>query len=92
MSASEANYEHFSNPRPGSAVSGGKRRARVLNDFTGSSAGELSLRADEVILVEHSSALDPAWMLGERLTGREGGGGGGGEKGKVPVAYLEILN
>lgn len=81
MSASEANYEHFSNPTSAAGV-GGKRRARVLNDYTASSSGELSLRADEVIFVEHSSALDPAWMLGERA----------GEKGKVPVAYLEILN
>lgn len=78
MSTAETNFEHFSSP---SSTVGGKRRARVLNDYTGG-VGELSLKADEVILVEGSGSLDPAWMIGER----------GAEKGKVPVAYLEILN
>lgn len=64
----------------------GKRRARCLNDYKASNSTELTLRANEVILVSYSSDLDPEWMLGERTVGVAP------EKGKVPVAYLEILN
>lgn len=88
------NYQHFSHPNA-SATSvagsggggGGKRRARALNDYVPLEVGELSLRADEIIQVEHSSALDPAHMMGERTNES-----GSVERGKVPVAYLEILN
>jgi len=64
----------------------GKRRARCLNDYQAVNSSELSLRANEVIVVSHSSDLDPEWMLAERQAGIAV------EKGKVPVAYLEILN
>lgn len=90
------NYQHFSHPNASATSvagsgsgggSGGKRRARALNDYVPLEVGELSLRADEIIHVEHSSALDPAHMMGERTTES-----GSVERGKVPVAYLEILN
>ena len=88
------NYQHFSHPNAsvtsvsvGVSGGGGKRRARALNDYVPLETGELSLRADEIIHVEHSSALDPAHMMGERTTES-----GSVERGKVPVAYLEILN
>ncbi|XP_023215810.1 endophilin-B1-like [Centruroides sculpturatus] len=64
------------------AVAGDKKRARVLYDYDAHDSSELSLLADEVIYVTSNSGLDPDWMMGER----------GAQKGKVPIAYLEILN
>lgn len=61
----------------------GKRRARCLNNYDSQNNTELSLRSEEIIIVSSDdSCLDSDWMIGERGT----------EKGKVPVAYLEILN
>lgn len=59
-----------------------KKRARVLYNYEAYDNNELSLTADEVIIVSSPSGMDPDWMLGERGTA----------KGKVPLAYLEILN
>lgn len=64
------------------ATAGDKKRARVLYDYDAHDSSELSLLADEVIYVTSNSGLDPDWMMGER----------GAQKGKVPIAYLEILN
>lgn len=36
----------------------------------------------QVIIISQTDNLDPDWMIGER----------GLQKGKVPIAYLEILN
>lgn len=63
------------------AVSNAKR-ARVLYDYDASNSNELSLLADEVITVCNSPGLDSDWLIGER----------GSQKGKVPVAYLELLS
>ncbi|XP_015919824.1 endophilin-B1 isoform X2 [Parasteatoda tepidariorum] len=59
-----------------------KKRARVLYNYEAYDTTELSLTADEVIVVSNLAVPDTDWMMGERGT----------EKGKVPVAYLEILN
>lgn len=67
-----------------------KRRAKCLNNYQAQSDDELSLLADEIIfvsLIDHKNeSINDAsdWMYGERLSD--------GKKGKVPVAYLEILN
>jgi endophilin-B len=60
----------------------GKKRARVLFDYEARNANELSLVANEVLIVSQQKELDMDWMMGER----------GATKGKVPVAYLEILS
>ena len=60
----------------------GKRRARCLKDYQTSDSSGLTLKANEIIVVYHSSELDSEWLIGERGT----------EKGKVPFANLEILN
>ncbi|RWS20743.1 endophilin-B1-like protein, partial [Leptotrombidium deliense] len=60
----------------------GRKRARVLYDYDAHDSSELSLMANEVIIVSQVPDMDTDWMLGERGT----------QKGKVPIAYLEILN
>ncbi|RWS13501.1 endophilin-B2-like isoform X2 [Dinothrombium tinctorium] len=60
----------------------GRKRARVLYDYDAHDSSELSLMANEVIIVSQSPELDADWMLGERGT----------QRGKVPIAYLEILS
>ncbi|UXI21776.1 anaphase-promoting complex subunit [Sarcoptes scabiei] len=73
---SETNRENF--------VEFQKRNARCLNDYKAQNIDELSLKADEIITVSFDkSATEADWMIGERSSG---------ERGKVPVAYLEILN
>lgn len=67
---------------PQIAVSGLGKKARVLYDYDAADTKELSLQSDEVITVYNIPGLSPDWMMGER----------GAQKGKVPVAYLEILN
>jgi len=64
------------------ATSGLGKRARVLYQYDAADSKELALQADEVITVYNVPGLTPDWMMGER----------GLQKGKVPVAYLEILN
>ncbi|KFM81156.1 Endophilin-B1, partial [Stegodyphus mimosarum] len=59
-----------------------KKRARVLYNYEAYDNTELSLTADEVIVVSPLPVPDADWLMGERGT----------QKGKVPVAYLEILN
>ncbi|XP_034415709.1 endophilin-B1a isoform X3 [Cyclopterus lumpus] len=77
--------------RGGSAASGGfnelrssngSRKARVLYDYDAASSSELSLLADEVIVVSSVPGMDSDWLMGER----------GNQKGKVPITYLELLN
>uniref|UniRef100_A0A673CCK4 Endophilin-B1 n=1 Tax=Sphaeramia orbicularis TaxID=375764 RepID=A0A673CCK4_9TELE len=74
-----------------SAASGGfhelrsssvSRKARVLYDYDAASSSELSLLADEVIIVSSVPGMDSDWLMGER----------GSQKGKVPITYLELLN
>jgi endophilin-B len=60
----------------------GKRHAKALYDYDAHDSKELSLMANEVIVVSQSGDLDADWMIGER----------GNQRGKVPLAYLEILN
>ncbi|XP_046906985.1 endophilin-B2b isoform X1 [Hypomesus transpacificus] len=60
----------------------GARKARVLYDYDGHDASELSLLADELITVYTVPGMDPDWLMGER----------GNQKGKVPVTYLELLS
>lgn len=64
------------------ALPSGKRRAKALYDYDAQDSKELSLMANEVIIVSQAPDMDPDWMIGER----------GNQKGKVPLAYLEILN
>ncbi|TNN72242.1 Endophilin-B1 [Liparis tanakae] len=77
--------------RSGSAASGGfnelrssngSRKARVLYDYDAASSSELSLLADEVIVVSSVAGMDSDWLMGER----------GNQNGKVPITYLELLN
>lgn len=66
----------------GFALPPGKKRARVLYDYDAEDSSELKLSANEVIIVSQSDGLGEEWMVTER----------GNQKGKVPVAYLEILS
>ncbi|XP_078459602.1 endophilin-B1 isoform X4 [Lampetra fluviatilis] len=59
----------------------GTRRARVLYDYDAGDSSELSLLADEMITVYSVPGLGSDWLMSER----------GIQKGKVPVAYLELL-
>ncbi|XP_076826665.1 endophilin-B1a [Brachyhypopomus gauderio] len=63
-------------------TSGGSRRARVLYDYDAAGSSELSLLADEVIMVSSVPGMDFDWLMGER----------GNQKGRVPITYLELLN
>uniref|UniRef100_A0A8C8GJF6 Endophilin-B1 n=1 Tax=Oncorhynchus tshawytscha TaxID=74940 RepID=A0A8C8GJF6_ONCTS len=77
-------------PSPGLGLSGfhelrnssGSRKARVLYDYDAAGSSELSLLADEVIMVSSVPGMDSDWLMGERGT----------QKGKVPITYLELLN
>ncbi|XP_056105153.1 endophilin-B1a isoform X4 [Rhinichthys klamathensis goyatoka] len=60
----------------------GSRKARVLYDYDAAGSNELSLLADEVIMVSCVPGMDSDWLMGERGT----------QKGKVPITYLELLN
>ncbi|XP_061094468.1 endophilin-B1a isoform X2 [Conger conger] len=62
--------------------SSGSRKARVLYDYDAAGSSELSLLADEVIMVSSVPGMDSDWLMGER----------GNQKGKVPITYLELLN
>ncbi|XP_032814889.2 endophilin-B1-like isoform X1 [Petromyzon marinus] len=62
-------------------LASGTRRARVLYDYDAGDSSELSLLADEVITVYSVPGLCSDWLMSER----------GIQKGKVPVAYLELL-
>ncbi|XP_048352968.1 endophilin-B1 isoform X1 [Sphaerodactylus townsendi] len=62
--------------------SSGSRKARVLYDYDAANSSELSLLADEVIMVYSIPGMDSDWLMGER----------GNQKGKVPITYLELLN
>jgi len=65
----------------GEATAVARKKARVLADYDGSDASELSLLANEVISVYESAELNEGWIMAERGT----------QKGKVPVIYLELL-
>ncbi|XP_025113799.1 endophilin-B1-like isoform X3 [Pomacea canaliculata] len=58
-----------------------KKQARVLYDYDAADSSELSLLADELIMVYRVQGLDPDWMMAER----------GSQVGKVPTTYLEVL-
>ncbi|XP_064194716.1 endophilin-B1b isoform X3 [Anguilla rostrata] len=58
------------------------RQARVVNDYEAAGRGELSLSANEIIMVSTAPGMDSDWLMGER----------GNHKGKVPISYLELLN
>ncbi|XP_070176299.1 endophilin-B1-like isoform X2 [Littorina saxatilis] len=58
-----------------------KKQARVLYDYDAADSSELSLLADELIMVYKVQGLDPDWLMAERNT----------QRGKVPVTYLEVL-
>lgn len=61
-----------------------KRQAKCLNDYQAQTDSELSLFANEIINVSiDNTNMDTDWMIGQRSNG---------QMGKVPVAYLEILN
>ncbi|XP_062335729.1 endophilin-B1a [Osmerus eperlanus] len=60
----------------------GSRKARVLYDYDAAGSSELSLLADEVIMVSVVPGMDSDWLMGER----------GSQKGRVPITYLELLN
>lgn len=80
-----APYQTLSLQSPDSAdvTKNGHQRARVLYDYDAKDATELSLMADEVIVVHELSEADGAedYLIGER----------GNQKGKVPKAFLEHL-
>ncbi|XP_053092230.1 endophilin-B1a [Pangasianodon hypophthalmus] len=62
--------------------SGVSRKARVLYDYDAAGSNELSLLADEVIIVSSVPGMDSDWLMGERRS----------QRGKVPITYLELLN
>lgn len=59
-----------------------KRRARVLYDFEAQSNHQLSVQANEVVVITLQGSQDADFWVAER----------GSQRGQVPVAYLEILN
>ncbi|XP_064616184.1 endophilin-B1-like isoform X2 [Liolophura sinensis] len=59
-----------------------KKQARVLYDYDAADSSELSLLADEYIIVYTQPGLNPDWMMAERKE----------QRGKVPVTYLELLD
>ncbi|XP_071449685.1 endophilin-B1 isoform X2 [Hetaerina americana] len=60
-----------------------RKRARVLYDYVAKDSTELSLMANEVIvIVEEEYEPEPDYALGER----------GSHRGKVPKAYLEMIS
>ncbi|KAJ8270331.1 hypothetical protein GJAV_G00113100 [Gymnothorax javanicus] len=63
-------------------ISGTSRKARVLYDRDAASSGELSLVANEIIMVSSAPGMDFDWLVGER----------GDHKGKVPKSCLELLS
>ncbi|XP_055898767.1 endophilin-B1-like isoform X2 [Biomphalaria glabrata] len=58
-----------------------KRQAKALYDYDAADSSELSLLADELIMVYRVQGLDPDWLMAER----------GSQRGKVPVTYLKVL-
>ncbi|CAL1536572.1 unnamed protein product [Lymnaea stagnalis] len=58
-----------------------KRQAKALYDYDAADSSELSLLADELIMVYKVQGLDPDWLMAER----------GSQRGKVPVTYLKVL-
>ncbi|ESO85878.1 hypothetical protein LOTGIDRAFT_130216 [Lottia gigantea] len=58
-----------------------KKQARVLYDYEAANASELSLLADELIMVYTVAGMDPDWLMAEKKNSR----------GKVPLTYLEVL-
>lgn len=66
-----------------------RQKAKVLNNYVAQGPDELSLATGESIWVENclSNDDDCDWMMGWRnVDGVEG------DKGKVPIAYLELLD
>lgn len=57
-----------------------KRKATVLYDYDAVDQTELSLLADETIIVYSVEGLDIDWMMAER----------GNQRGKVPMTYIEL--
>lgn len=58
------------------------KQARVLYDYDAADTTELSLLADEIILVYETPSPDSDWVIGER----------GSTRGKVPASYISIMN
>jgi hypothetical protein len=58
-----------------------KRRARALYDYDALNSKQLSVQANEVVIVTLNESADADFVLAER----------GSQRGQVPVAYLEIL-
>ncbi|XP_035826111.1 endophilin-B1 [Aplysia californica] len=58
-----------------------KRQAKALYDYDAADSSELSLLADELIMVYKVQGLEPDWLMAER----------GSQRGKVPVTYLKVL-
>lgn len=58
----------------------GGKKARVLYDYDAADAKELSLLADEVIIVVNTVNND--WVVAER----------GSQRGRVPLTYIEYIN
>uniref|UniRef100_H2ZNC4 Uncharacterized protein n=1 Tax=Ciona savignyi TaxID=51511 RepID=H2ZNC4_CIOSA len=58
------------------------KQARVLYDYDATDSTELSLLADEIIIVHGAPGLSKDWMIGQRGT----------TKGKVPVSYICLLD
>ncbi|KYB27232.1 Endophilin-A-like Protein [Tribolium castaneum] len=75
------------NPKPNEwnneVPNNGMRKARVIYDYDGQDTTELSLMANEIIMVkELSDKPNEDYLYGER----------GHQKGKVPRAYLEFIS
>ncbi|XP_052221215.1 endophilin-B1-like isoform X2 [Dreissena polymorpha] len=58
-----------------------KKQARVLYDYDAADPSELSLLADELIIVYKLPGMGPDWLMADR----------GSQKGRVPTTYLDIL-
>nr|CAD7193638.1 unnamed protein product [Timema douglasi] len=69
-------------PESAEVTEPGQKRARALYDYDAKDSSELSLMADEVIIVHEISQTEMDYLVGER----------GNQKGKVPKAFLELLS
>ncbi|XP_046675995.1 endophilin-B1 isoform X3 [Homalodisca vitripennis] len=68
-------------PSPSPSSTSGGLRARVLCDYDAKDSSELSLMTDEVITV-HKIEGETDYMLAER----------GNQRGRVPTAFLDVIN
>ena len=74
-----------------------EQKARVLMDFDAKDSGEMTVRTNEILIVSKLDT-DPEWMMCQRINQLSSDAKNGAASvdkvyvGKVPLAYLELLN